>query len=73
MAYLIVGERPVLVDGVDAGDDRADGFTFKNSFLLAFREERNLVVDVLEDDEDRGLAGQLLGSVVLKIKKIVKL
>ena len=34
--------------------------------MFSLREERDLVVDVLQHDEYRGLAGQLLGSVVLK-------
>ena len=34
--------------------------------MFSLREEGDLVVDVLQHDEYRGLAGQLLGSVVLK-------
>ena len=34
--------------------------------MFSLREERDLVVDVLQDDEYRGLAGQLLGSIILK-------
>ena len=34
--------------------------------MFSLREERDLVVDILQDNEDRGLAGQLLGSIILK-------
>ena len=65
-SYLDVGERAVLVDRGDPGDDGADGLAFEDPLLLAFGEERDLVVDVFQDDEDGGFAGQLLGSVVLE-------
>ena len=34
--------------------------------MFSLREERDLVVDILQHDEDCGLTGQLLGSVILK-------
>ena len=44
----------------------SDGFPLHDSFLFSLREERDLVVNVLQDNEDRGLTGQLLGSIILK-------
>ncbi len=64
--HLVVREGAVLVDGVDPGDDGADGLALEDPFLLAFGEKRDLVVDVFEDDEDSGLAGKLLSTVVLE-------
>ena len=43
----------------------SDGFALHDSFLFSLREERDLVVDILQHDEYGGLAGQLLGSVIL--------
>ena len=47
-------------------DRSSDWLSLHDSFLFSLSEERDLVVDILQHDEDRGLAGQLLGSVVLK-------
>ena len=66
---LIVGEGAVRVDGVDAGDDGADPLPFQDPLLLPLGEQGDLVVHVLQDDEDRRLAGQLLGTVVLEWRK----
>ena len=68
-AHLIVGECAVLVDGVGPGDDGADGLALEDALLLALREERDLVVDVLQDDEDGRLARKLLRAVVLRMVK----
>ena len=65
-AHLIVGECAVLVDGVGPGDDGADGLALEDALLLALRKEGDLVVDVLQDHEDRRLAGKLLRAVVLE-------
>ena len=62
---LIVWESAVLVDGVDSCDARADRFAFQHRFLFAFGEQRNVVVDILQDDVDGRFAGQLLNSVIL--------
>lgn len=64
-ADLVVGEGAILVDGVDARHRRADGFALEHRFLFALREQRDVVVDILQDDVDGGLAGQLLDAVVL--------
>ena len=66
---LVVGEGAVLVDGVDSGDTRSDGFSLEHRFLFPFGEERNVVVDVLQDDVHRRFAGQLLHSVILTGEK----
>ena len=68
-AHLIVGECAVLVDGVGPGDDGADGLALEDALLLALREERDLVVDVLQDHEDGRLACKLLRSIVLRMVK----
>ena len=34
--------------------------------MFSLREERDLVIDILQDNEDGGLTGQLLGSIILK-------
>ena len=51
----------------------SDGFPLHDSFLFSLREERDLVVHVLEDNENRGLTGQLLGSIILKCFTVVEL
>ena len=64
--YLIVRESSILVDGIDPSNDGSDWFALQNSLLFSFSEEWDLVVHVLQHDEDGGLAGKLLGSVILK-------
>nr|CAD7414549.1 unnamed protein product [Timema cristinae] len=71
-SYLVVGESPVLVDGVDLRDLGPYWFPLKDCLLFSLREQRNLIIDVLEHDEDRGLGGQLLGTVVLEQQSIIE-
>lgn len=66
ITYLIVGERAVLVDGIDLGDFRSNWLAFEHRFLFALGEQRNLVVDVLQHDVNGRLGRQLLGAVVLR-------
>ena len=42
------------------------GLAFHHRLLFSLGEERNLVVDVLENDEDGGFTRKLLSSVVLR-------
>ena len=44
----------------------AHRLAFHHRLLLSLSEERNLVVDVLENDEDGGFTCKLLSSVVLR-------
>ena len=48
------------------GDWGPNRLALHHSLLLSLGEEGNLVVDILQHDEYRGLTGQLLGSVILK-------
>ena len=53
--------------GNDQPSDRgAHGLALHHRLLLSLGEERNLVVDVLENDEDGGFTRKLLSSVVLR-------
>ena len=47
-------------------DGGADGLALHDGLLLPLREQRDLVIDVLQHDEDGRLAGQLLGAVILQ-------
>lgn len=67
--YLIVGEGAVLIDGVDLCDLGPDGLALQNSFLLSFRKQRYLVVDVFQHDVHRRLRSQLLRPIVLQQRK----
>lgn len=62
---LIVGKSSVLVDGVDSGHARTDGFALQHCLLLTLGKQRDVVVDVFQDNVHGGLAGQLLDAVVL--------
>ena len=66
MVYLVVGKRAVLVDGVDARHRRADRFALEHRLLFALGEQRNVVVDVFQDDVDGRFAGQLLHAIILE-------
>ena len=68
---LIIWESSISVYGIDSGDDGSYGFTFQHTLLFTLSEQRNLIVDVLNHDEDGGLGGKLLSSVILiKICKL---
>lgn len=55
----------VFVDGVDSGHGRSDGLALEHCFLLAFREQRDIVVHVFENNVNSCLTGQLLDAVIL--------
>ena len=69
---LIVGESAVLVDGVDSGHARTNGLALQDRLLLTFGKQRDIIVDVFQDNVNCSLAGQLLDAVVLKKKKHTK-
>ena len=54
-------------------DRSSYGLALHHSFLFSLREERNLVIDILQNNEDSGLTCQLLSSVVLKRRIAVEL
>ena len=54
---LFIGERAVLVNGVDLGDLGARGFPLQHSFLFPLSEQGNLVIHILHDNVDGGLRG----------------
>lgn len=55
--YLIVWESSVFVDSVDSGHARPDRLAFQHRLLFSFREQRDVVVDVFQDDINSRFAG----------------
>lgn len=62
------GEASVRVSGGAwlPRDGGADGLALHDGLLFPLREQRDLVIHVLQHNEDGRLAGQLLGAVILQ-------